>query len=225
MEFQSERDLKTAFKEADGMKIDGRRIVVDVERGRTVKGWKPRRLGGGLGSTRVGKPEQNQRYAGRDVQGRDSLPPAMADAFGGPRGGDYGPPGYGPPRDYGFRGGYPPPRGGPPPGPGYYRDRGPPPRDFRDYGPPPSRYPPPMNGYGYPGGRDEYRDRDRERPAVVVSERGDRSPPEPGAIDERRRSRSPRRRSKSRDRERRGSRDRERRGSRDRRRSRSRDRR
>ena len=27
------------------MKINGRRIVVDVERGRTVKGWKPRRLG------------------------------------------------------------------------------------------------------------------------------------------------------------------------------------
>ena len=26
---------------------------MDVERGRTVKGWKPRRLGGGLGSTRA----------------------------------------------------------------------------------------------------------------------------------------------------------------------------
>ena len=29
----------------DGKKIDGRRIVVDVERGRTVKSWRPRRLG------------------------------------------------------------------------------------------------------------------------------------------------------------------------------------
>ena len=34
-----------AYKHADGKKIDGRRIVVDVERGRTVKTWRPRRLG------------------------------------------------------------------------------------------------------------------------------------------------------------------------------------
>ena len=27
----------------------GKRVLVDVERGRTVRGWKPRRLGGGLG--------------------------------------------------------------------------------------------------------------------------------------------------------------------------------
>ena len=27
------------------MKIDGRRVLVDVERARTVKGWLPRRLG------------------------------------------------------------------------------------------------------------------------------------------------------------------------------------
>jgi hypothetical protein len=34
-----------AYKYADGKKIDGRRVLVDVERGRTVKGWLPRRLG------------------------------------------------------------------------------------------------------------------------------------------------------------------------------------
>lgn len=34
-----------AYKHADGKKIDGRRIVVDVERGRTVKTWRPRRVG------------------------------------------------------------------------------------------------------------------------------------------------------------------------------------
>ncbi len=34
-----------AYKHADGKKIDGRRVLVDVERGRTVKGWLPRRLG------------------------------------------------------------------------------------------------------------------------------------------------------------------------------------
>ena len=36
-----------AYKHADGKKIDGKRVVVDVERGRTVKSWKPRRLGEG----------------------------------------------------------------------------------------------------------------------------------------------------------------------------------
>lgn len=34
--------MKEAFDRADGRKIDGRRVLVDVERGRTVKGWKPR---------------------------------------------------------------------------------------------------------------------------------------------------------------------------------------
>jgi len=34
-----------SYKHADGKKIDGRRVLVDVERGRTVKGWQPRRLG------------------------------------------------------------------------------------------------------------------------------------------------------------------------------------
>ncbi|KAF3928948.1 hypothetical protein AA313_de0207787 [Arthrobotrys entomopaga] len=47
--FEREKDMKAAFKETDGMRIKDRRISVDVERGRTTKGWKPRRLGGGLG--------------------------------------------------------------------------------------------------------------------------------------------------------------------------------
>jgi len=37
--------MKAAYKDADGVKLLGRRILVDVERGRTVKGWRPRRLG------------------------------------------------------------------------------------------------------------------------------------------------------------------------------------
>ena len=37
--------MTAAYKHADGKKIDGKRVVVDVERGRTVKTWKPRRLG------------------------------------------------------------------------------------------------------------------------------------------------------------------------------------
>jgi U1 small nuclear ribonucleoprotein len=37
----------------DGRKIDGKRVLVDVERGRTVPNWRPRKLGGGLGSSRL----------------------------------------------------------------------------------------------------------------------------------------------------------------------------
>jgi len=66
VEFESSRDLKEAYKDADGRKIGGRRIVVDVERGRTFKNWRPRRLGGGLGATRVGGKEVNQKTSGRE---------------------------------------------------------------------------------------------------------------------------------------------------------------
>lgn len=37
--------FSAAYKHADGKKIDGKRVLVDVERARTVKGWLPRRLG------------------------------------------------------------------------------------------------------------------------------------------------------------------------------------
>ena len=65
IEFEHERDMKTAYKQGDGKKIDGRRVLVDVERGRTVRNWRPRRLGGGLGSTRDGKTAI--KNSGRDV--------------------------------------------------------------------------------------------------------------------------------------------------------------
>lgn len=73
IEFEREKDMKVAYVEADAMRIDSRRIVVDVERGRTVKGWKPRRLGGGLGRTRVGGKDENQRHSGRDPRANDML--------------------------------------------------------------------------------------------------------------------------------------------------------
>jgi len=72
IEFEHERDMHSAYKRADGKKLDGRRVLVDVERGRTVKGWLPRRLGGGLGGTRRGGPDVNVRHSGReDGGGRD----------------------------------------------------------------------------------------------------------------------------------------------------------
>jgi len=45
--------------------------MVDVERGRTVKGWLPRRLGGGMGATRKGGADVNIRHSGRDDSRRD----------------------------------------------------------------------------------------------------------------------------------------------------------
>ncbi|GFQ06663.1 u1 small nuclear ribonucleoprotein 70 kDa [Phtheirospermum japonicum] len=65
IEYVHSRDMKAAYKQADGKKIDNRRVLVDVERGRTVPNWRPRRLGGGLGTTRVGGEEVNHRVAGR----------------------------------------------------------------------------------------------------------------------------------------------------------------
>ncbi|KAL9105358.1 MAG: hypothetical protein Q9227_009446 [Pyrenula ochraceoflavens] len=47
--YEREKDMRAAYKETDGIRIKDRRVLVDVERGRTVKGWKPRRFGGGLG--------------------------------------------------------------------------------------------------------------------------------------------------------------------------------
>ncbi len=39
VEFEHKNDMKTAYKMADGRKIEGRRVLVDVERGRTVPNW------------------------------------------------------------------------------------------------------------------------------------------------------------------------------------------
>jgi U1 small nuclear ribonucleoprotein len=99
VEFEDERDMKTAYKQADGQKIEDRRIVVDVERGRTVKGWAPRRLGGGLGGTRLGSKSVNQHHSGREGAAggggssggsgyRGGAPAAGGSSYGSPRG-DY----------------------------------------------------------------------------------------------------------------------------------------
>ncbi|OXU31648.1 hypothetical protein TSAR_014842 [Trichomalopsis sarcophagae] len=71
IEYEHERDMHSAYKHADGKKIDGRRVLVDVERARTVKGWLPRRLGGGLGGTRRGGPDVNIKHSGREDNERE----------------------------------------------------------------------------------------------------------------------------------------------------------
>lgn len=46
-------------------------MLVDVERARTVKGWLPRRLGGGLGGTRRGGQDVNIKHSGREDNMRE----------------------------------------------------------------------------------------------------------------------------------------------------------
>ncbi|KAF4322205.1 hypothetical protein BBO99_00002066 [Phytophthora kernoviae] len=63
VEFEDERDFERAYRQTHRRVIDGVTILVDFERSRAMKGWKPRRLGGGLG----GRKESGQlRFGGRD---------------------------------------------------------------------------------------------------------------------------------------------------------------
>lgn len=64
VEFVSEDSLKLAYRRGDGRRIDGRCVVVDVERGRTVPNWLPRRLGGGLGDSRRAAPPRRGKKDG-----------------------------------------------------------------------------------------------------------------------------------------------------------------
>lgn len=96
VEFEREDDMKRAFRAADGMRLEGRSIVVDVERGHTVPNWLPRRLGGGLGGTRLGSKDICVTIPGRYDPSK-SAPPQPPQQM--PHGGGYGngppPPQYG----------------------------------------------------------------------------------------------------------------------------------
>ena len=65
IEYEREDDMRKAYKYADAMKLDGRAIVVDVERGHTVPTFLPRRLGGGLGDTRATNKPSGAMAPGR----------------------------------------------------------------------------------------------------------------------------------------------------------------
>ncbi|KAJ3436305.1 u1 small nuclear ribonucleoprotein 70 kda [Anaeramoeba flamelloides] len=49
VEFVKESDARYAFNKSDGMKFNGKRLIVDRDRGRNSKNWLPSRLGGGKG--------------------------------------------------------------------------------------------------------------------------------------------------------------------------------
>ncbi|KAF2873646.1 U1 small nuclear ribonucleoprotein of 70kDa MW N terminal-domain-containing protein [Massariosphaeria phaeospora] len=80
--YEREKDMKAAYKETDGIRIKDRRVCVDVERGRTVSGWRPRRYGGGLG----GRGYTKGPVARPNGPGNFG-PPAGPGGFGGGRGG------------------------------------------------------------------------------------------------------------------------------------------
>lgn len=132
VEYENEEDMKRAYRAADGMKIEGREIVVDVERGHTVPTWTPRRLAGGFGGTRLGGRNENVTIPGRfdpsriaDVmRGPPSNMMGGDDEYGQPMGGGGMSRGQGPPGD-GYYDGPPPGGGG---GGDYYGGGGPPPR-------------------------------------------------------------------------------------------------
>jgi len=67
LEFESSQHMKEAYKRSDGKMIDGRRVKVDVERGRTVKDFTPMRLGGGLGGESRKPPEPSTSEAATEL--------------------------------------------------------------------------------------------------------------------------------------------------------------
>ncbi|KAM9455896.1 U11/U12 small nuclear ribonucleoprotein 35 kDa protein [Clarias gariepinus] len=76
VEYKEERSLMRAWKDGNKMVVDQHELFVDFEQERTLQGWIPRRLGGGLG----GKKESGQlRFGGRDRPFRRpiNLPGAM----------------------------------------------------------------------------------------------------------------------------------------------------
>ncbi|XP_063313078.1 U11/U12 small nuclear ribonucleoprotein 35 kDa protein [Pelobates fuscus] len=63
IEYKQESALMKAHRDANKLVIDQREVFVDFELERTLKGWIPRRMGGGFG----GKKESGQlRFGGRD---------------------------------------------------------------------------------------------------------------------------------------------------------------
>uniref|UniRef100_A0A8D0L917 U11/U12 small nuclear ribonucleoprotein 35 kDa protein n=1 Tax=Sphenodon punctatus TaxID=8508 RepID=A0A8D0L917_SPHPU len=81
IEYKEERALLKAHRDANKLVIDQREVFVDFELERTLKGWIPRRLGGGFG----GKKESGQlRFGGRDRPFRKpiNLPVMKSDFYG-----------------------------------------------------------------------------------------------------------------------------------------------
>ncbi|KAL6266427.1 hypothetical protein P5V15_003277 [Pogonomyrmex californicus] len=63
VEMRSEEEVRRVMRRTVDATLQGQKIFIDHECSRTLKGWKPRRLGGGFG----GKKESGQlRFGGKD---------------------------------------------------------------------------------------------------------------------------------------------------------------
>ncbi|KAJ7388123.1 small nuclear ribonucleoprotein 35kDa (U11 U12) [Desmophyllum pertusum] len=71
VEYRSDRDAIAAWREIHNEEIDGCTILVEYEAARVLKGWIPRRLGGGLGGK---KSLDKLRFGGRDRPFRRPMP-------------------------------------------------------------------------------------------------------------------------------------------------------
>ncbi|CAA6663953.1 unnamed protein product [Spirodela intermedia] len=76
IEFETDQEMRRAYKEAHHSFVDDSEIIVDYSRQQLMPGWIPRRLGGGLG----GKKESGQlRFGGRERPFRAPLRPIPFD--------------------------------------------------------------------------------------------------------------------------------------------------
>jgi U1 small nuclear ribonucleoprotein len=89
IEMEDEGATKLAYSRMKGRTIDDAAILVDVERGRTVKEWRPRRLGNLNQTPRVNKPKKSvirQQEAAAALERRErgrGPPPQRDDRRGG----------------------------------------------------------------------------------------------------------------------------------------------
>ncbi|KAI4353110.1 hypothetical protein L6164_002083 [Bauhinia variegata] len=76
VEYETEKEMRRAYKDAHHSVIDDCEIIVDYNRQQLMPGWIPRRLGGGLG----GRKESGQlRFGGRERPFRAPLRPIPYD--------------------------------------------------------------------------------------------------------------------------------------------------
>ncbi|KIW03849.1 uncharacterized protein PV09_05148 [Verruconis gallopava] len=89
--FEKAKDMTAAYKVTDGLRLKGRPILVDVERGRTVTNWRPRRLGGGLGGRGYSKAGPSRLNGAGNFNGPPSGPGGFRGAGfqGGRQGGGF----------------------------------------------------------------------------------------------------------------------------------------
>lgn len=87
IEYKEERSVVRARRDANKLVVEQHEVFVDFEQERTLRGWVPRRLGGGQG----GKKESGQlRFGGRDRPFRKPINLGVGAGGGGVGGGGGG---------------------------------------------------------------------------------------------------------------------------------------